>query len=283
MRFFDLIKQKPWNSYRYTAPPWFARYPTMLSPEEMRMLAWIAAHTPEDGDIMDLGSFLGGSTACLAHGVRQSGKSRKIHAFDRFEVDEMAKYNFLYKNGHPFYAGTDSLPLFKKLTNAFAHNIDVHKGDILTTTCQDVDIAILFIDISKTKAINDFLLKNFFTKLKKGCVIVQQDFLFFKNPWLYSTMVGLEKKVDFITYAQDFSVVFGVTSDINQDDIVPCLSENTTPEDIRNAMVSMREKFPELRQKEMIDAAIAAHDARPTATKAWELPNAANLPLRFPD
>ena len=96
-------------------------------------------------------------------------------------------------------------------------------------------------------------------------------------------MGKLSNKIELLSYTQDNSAIFGVRSLLSEEDVVPCLSENTNPRDIRDAMVRMKDKFPELRQKEMIDAAIAAHDARPNATKAWELPNAANLPLRFLD
>lgn len=36
---FDAIRSRPWNSRRFALPGWTRNYPTMLTQEEMRMLA----------------------------------------------------------------------------------------------------------------------------------------------------------------------------------------------------------------------------------------------------
>ena len=71
---FEAIGRRPWNSRRYALPDWHRRYPTMLTREEMRMLAWLAQNLSIPGDIADLGCFLGGSSVSLAWGVAQSGR-----------------------------------------------------------------------------------------------------------------------------------------------------------------------------------------------------------------
>jgi hypothetical protein len=283
MSFFDEIKERPWNSYYFQMPGWFEKYPTMLTLEEMRMLSWIAGNTPMAGDILDLGAFLGGSTASLAHGVRSSKKTRTIHSFDRFEFDESAKFTYLYKKGHGFYEGSDSLPLFQKLTEGFKGFIKSYKGDITKAPCPTDAIAILFVDLSKSWAINDYLLKTYFTKLKAGAIIVQQDFLFFRNPWLYPTMKKLAGKVDLLSYTQDNSVVYGVREDLTEADVKPCLAANTSQDETRDALVSTKALFPEKRQRDMIDATLAAFNAKPNAKAAWELPNAAGIKVRSLD
>jgi hypothetical protein len=42
---FDAIRSRPWNSRRVALPGWTRNDPPMLTQEEMRMLAWIAAKT----------------------------------------------------------------------------------------------------------------------------------------------------------------------------------------------------------------------------------------------
>ncbi len=52
-----------------------------LSPREARFLFTIAALTPVDGDVLEIGSFKGRSTIMLAHGARWYGRG-VVHAVD---------------------------------------------------------------------------------------------------------------------------------------------------------------------------------------------------------
>lgn len=59
---------RPWRASSFDYPD---RIPTMISREERHYLWWLAATTWEDaGHILEMGPWLGGSTACLAEGVR---------------------------------------------------------------------------------------------------------------------------------------------------------------------------------------------------------------------
>ncbi|MEQ8282897.1 MAG: hypothetical protein RIC04_14165 [Parvibaculum sp.] len=120
----EYMRAKPWNSRDFSIPGWFATYPTMLSLEEMRMLAFISGKSSlPEGQVVDLGPFLGGSTVALAWGL-ELGERRgaTVHSFDLFTASERQKYDFLYKKGHPFYAGTDIYELFLNLTRDFRVN-----------------------------------------------------------------------------------------------------------------------------------------------------------------
>ncbi len=61
--------------------------PTMLSTEERRYLRWLTATWSRgDGHVLEIGPWLGGSTACLAQGLQDRGSvsDRRIHTVDNF-------------------------------------------------------------------------------------------------------------------------------------------------------------------------------------------------------
>ena len=157
---FELIRQRPWNSRHYSLPDWHKRYPTMLTREEMRMLAWLAQHLAIPGDIADLGCFLGGSSVSLAWGAGQAETPRRIFSYDRFALDEKLKFQFLYRRGHPFYAENDALPLFRRLTHAFAGTITPVAGDVRQQGWPGGPVALLFIDLSKTAELSSAWPRN---------------------------------------------------------------------------------------------------------------------------
>ncbi len=74
--------------------------PTMITAEEQKYLYWLGAHYWQDvGHIFEIGPWLGGSTACLASGMRQRAghPGNKLHVFD----------NFIWRE---FMAGRAALP-----------------------------------------------------------------------------------------------------------------------------------------------------------------------------
>jgi predicted O-methyltransferase YrrM len=281
---FRRIAESPWNSRFFPMPGWCKKYPTMLTQEEMRLLAWLAQHSPVVGDIVDLGSFLGGSTVSLALGASRSRIRRKVHAYDVFEINETLAEQFLTKRGHScdgLVAGNDALPVFKHFTNYFADLIDTRVGDVMDATWPNSPIAILFIDISKTTLINDHIVTEFFPHLQKGSLIVQQDFLLYQNPWLFPTMHKLRDSIEMLGHAEDYSAVFGVRSTPSSKELKSCLSTSTSTEETLEAIQYFRRLFRRTRQIEMIDALLASYQAAPNAKEAWNLPNVAGIPISF--
>lgn len=275
---FDAIHSRPWNSRRFTLPGWTRNYPTMLTQEEMRMLAWVTEHTPAAGAVVDLGAFLGGSSVSLALGAAKATPPRRVHSYDRFRLDERLKFQFLYRKGHGFAEGEDGLPVFERFTKPVAGSIEAHPGDVLEARWDGAPIAVLFIDLSKTKEINDHLLATFFPALGAGSIIVQQDFLFFRNPWLYPTMRKLEGSVEMLSHTDQHSVIFGVHRTPTPAELAAARAKHTSPEETVGAIRHFRAKFTDVRQIEMIDALLAAVEAAPRADKAWQLHNVAGLP-----
>lgn len=164
--------------------------PTMLSPEERRFYLWLAQHGVSGrGAIVDLGCFAGGSTAYLAEGARQAGHGRPVHAFDRFQASERVKADVLYAAGVAPFEGTNILPLARDLLAPWSDQITLHPGPIEAQTWAGPEIALLIIDAAKSVALADHIAASFFPALIPGhSIVVQQDFLHWKTPWLPAQM-----------------------------------------------------------------------------------------------
>jgi hypothetical protein len=275
---FAAIRTRPWNSRHFALPRWTRSYPTMLTQEEMRMLAWVAKETAVEGAIIDLGAFLGGSSASLAFGAAQATPPKRVHSYDRFRLDEKVKFQFLYKKGHGYVDGEDALPVFQRFTRPVAGSIEIHQGDVRKARWDGSPVAVLFVDLSKTTEINDHLLATFFPALKPGSIIVQQDFLFFRNPWLYPTMRKLEGSVEMLSYTDQNSVIFGVNRTPTAEELKACTAKRTSYDETVAAIGHFRAKFTDVRQVEMIDALLASLKAAPKADKAWLIPDVAHMP-----
>jgi hypothetical protein len=92
--------------------------PTMISAEERRYLYWLGKSVWSGaGNVVEIGPWLGGSTVCLAAGMRDSGHdpARRLHVFDNFIWrDFMAARAPL-----GIQAGESFEPFFRRNTAAF--------------------------------------------------------------------------------------------------------------------------------------------------------------------
>lgn len=157
---------------------------------ERRLYLWLAEHWATGaGAIVDLGSFAGGSTAFLAEGARRAGRATAVHAFDRFRVSDPVKEMVLYPAGIAPFAGDDLLPLAQDLLAPWEQNLHFQKGEIEDTEWTGGPIEILAIDAAKTAASTDRIAEIFFPHLIPGrSIVVQQDFLHWKVPWVPAQM-----------------------------------------------------------------------------------------------
>lgn len=170
----------------------------MLSRKERKLYLWLAEHWAQGGGaIVDLGCFTGGSTAYLAEGCRRAGRHQPIHAYDRFRASDDVKRLILYPAGIPEFTGTNILPLAEYLLRHWAPDITLHPGEIEDQVWPGDPIEILTIDAAKTAASADRMAETFFPSLVPGhSVVVQQDFLHWKVPWI---PVQMERMADWFT------------------------------------------------------------------------------------
>lgn len=182
----SVFAKKPWLALGWADIAPTKGVPTMLSPKERKLYMWLAEHWATGaGEIVDLGCFVGGSTALLAEGQRRAGRASTIHAYDRFRANDAIKKSMLYPAGIPPFESESILALSKRLLAPWAPAVVFHQGAIEDKIWTGGPIEILTLDASKTTASMDRMAELFFPSLIPGrSIIVQQDFLHWKQPWI---------------------------------------------------------------------------------------------------
>jgi Methyltransferase domain len=159
--------------------------PTMVSKETLRYYKWLARTLQDPGDIVELGSWMGSSTACLAEGLSQNPRREhtRIHAYDSFiwrdwmrtytETPELLAANIR--------AGDSFLDYFWGYTAPFRHLIDVHQSVSKTRVEETAlpalewsggPIAILVMDFAHDRASNEAMWRVFSPNFQSDRTIV---------------------------------------------------------------------------------------------------------------
>jgi hypothetical protein len=161
------------------------RIPTMVSKETLRYYKWLARTLEHPGDIVELGSWMGSSAACLAEGLSQNlcRKHTRVHAYDSFIwCDWMRTYT---EDPELLAAdireGASFLDYFRRYTAPFRYLIDVHQSVLKTATEQAAlptlewragPIAILVMDFAHDRASNEAMWRVFSPSFQSGSTIV---------------------------------------------------------------------------------------------------------------
>jgi hypothetical protein len=161
------------------------RIPTMLCKETLGYYKWLARTFEGPGDIVELGSWMGSSTACLAEGLAHnpSRSGRRIHVYDSFIWrDWMRTYTedpgLLAAN---IREGDSFLDHFCDYIEPFRQLIEVHRS-VLQTGAQQLavpalewgggPISILVMDFAHDRASNEAMWRMFNPSFQSGSTIV---------------------------------------------------------------------------------------------------------------
>jgi len=139
-------------------------------------LIWLAEEKFEGwGAIVELGVWLGSSSAALAEGLRRQNSAAKIHSLDLFRWE-----NYMTDLAGPVLKeGDDFLPLYLKETAPYSRWIEPRKADLMNASWDGGPIEILFVDSAKTWDLANAILNGFGRHLVAGrSRIVLQDFRF---------------------------------------------------------------------------------------------------------
>jgi predicted O-methyltransferase YrrM len=268
-----LVARKPWQSRFLHVPKALDRVPTMLTPEECRMLVWLSQeYYSGAGALVELGAFVGGSTARLAYGLKSRGLQARLHAFDRFEVQERHKERFLYSQGIEPFEGSDVLTLSKTLLGELAEYVEYHKGNVLSVQWDGSPIEILFVDIAKSPEMNNHVMQTFFPALIPGrSIVIHQDYLHFQTPWLAPSMEALSDCFELIAWTEQNSVLFLCIAPVTASALAAANFNRMPPEQVRALALAAARKFPYVRQQEAVLEGYLAWTANERVENAWEI------------
>ena len=265
MQLAELIQKSFWESRGLQFPAHqFEAFPTMLSFEEMRMLFAIASNPGlPDGDICDLGAFMGGSTISLAAGVQASGRARIVHSYDRFVFNQ--KHFEDYLQDHPRLAELESVgfgvELHQQLTREYAAHIQTYVGDFPELPIPE-NIALLFIDLDKSFELNQAVLAHF-DHLVSGAIVVQQDFFFSKTPWTAVTMYRLRDVIPYCGATKANSAIFELRGDLSPHLLTAAAADGMTSDEVRVAYQYFIEQTDRLYHQEILEAALHRFEREP--------------------
>lgn len=210
---------RPWRGV--TLPPDAVGIPTMLSKDERRLLYSLARdYASGEGAIVDAGCFLGGSSAALLAGVRDrphNWTGPPVASYDLFRVEAFTVPKFFAKD-RKVRVGDSFRPRYDVSVARFDVPHVVHEGDITEFGWSGGDIDVLFLDVLKSWAINDAVLRDFFPSLVPGrSVIVHQDYGWGDNPWIQITVELMRDSLVLVDWMEWGSHVFFVEKELPAD------------------------------------------------------------------
>ncbi len=134
-------------------------------------------------------------------------------------------------------------------------------------------VEVMFVDIAKSSEVNDLLLSNYFPHLIPGqSVVIQQDYLHYRTPWLITSMELLYPKIQMVAWTKDYSVLFKCCDQITPDDAKNASFDALSEQQVVELMERAKARFPFEYQREMMDLSMRAYRAKPTARQAHAYP-----------
>ncbi|GAA4846231.1 hypothetical protein GCM10023221_25900 [Luteimicrobium xylanilyticum] len=168
--------------------------PTMLAREEVTLLHGLARDVVEGwGDVVELGTFLGGSTVALGTGLREGRSGRplpRIHTYDLFVQEAWPSFGVA--------AGENVLPRWEATVADVRDLVDVHVGPLAAHDAPGGPVELLFVDVVKQASTMTETMHGFVTLTRPGSVIVHQDMFHWGSPWVLTTVSALWDRLVYV-------------------------------------------------------------------------------------
>lgn len=174
--------------------------PAMTTDAERECYYRLAKEAPE-GAIVELGAWMGASTAYIAAGIRDSGFDRKAHVYDKFQS----------KNGHiwkvkEFYSkrGIDRAPVgpclatFRENLGSLVDYVEPHQGQIEKLEWGKEPISLLITDAPKRVPAISAVMTKFRKALQPGSIMAWQDFCHFPSYEIPACLYRLRDHIEFV-------------------------------------------------------------------------------------
>ena len=225
MQTFHVVEE--FRPYHTEAPTKATAVPSMMWIHEKSLLYWLAQdYFKGRGVICDCGLFLGASTRCFGEGLRDNpnlttilaSRALPIRSYERGIVNPtMLKYFTRHEIGLQLNAGDSFAPILRHFIEPVADLVDLHVGDILEEPVVAEPIEILFLDVLKSPAIADFIVRSYFPKLIPGVsIVVQQDYFMPELPFIKVLQEHFRARFDYCGEAGS-SAIFRLREAITQE------------------------------------------------------------------
>jgi hypothetical protein len=197
--------------------------PAMTTDAERECYYRLAQENAQKGEVVELGAWLGASTAYIAAGYRDGGGQGAVQVYDKF----------LSKPGHiekvrTFYAkhNIDKAPVgpcldqFRSNLGRLMDYVEPHKGQIENLTWGDAPIALLVTDAPKRVPQIAAVMTAFRKALRGGSIMAWQDFCHFPSYEIPACLYRLRDHIEFVeAVVPGTTLVFRVKSQWGADEV----------------------------------------------------------------
>lgn len=171
-------------------------FPAMLTDGDRAVYFYYGRNHTFQGEIIDAGCFLGGTTQALLDGLAANPSSKglrvPIRVFDLFAIDDNYIREWLEKIYHKKIPATEKSfrSYFDTHFTAQIARLDVHEGNIINIGYPtQKPIEFLGLDCCKTLPVMDSILRNFFPFLIPNVsIVVHQDYIHPYHPYIHISM-----------------------------------------------------------------------------------------------
>lgn len=224
--------------------------PAMTTDAERECYYRLAKEAAGKGGIVELGAWMGASTAYIAAGIRDSGVQTKAHVYDQFisKPGHIGKVQAFYdKLGLDRVPVGPSLEAFKSNLGPLLGCIEAHQGKIEQMQWGDEPIALLVTDAPKRVPAISAVLTKLRNALQPGAIMAWQDFCHFPSYEIPACLYRLRHHLEFVeAVVPGTTLVFRVKSQWNLAEVTPsALSlDRWTPEEISEAWTYWEQFVP---------------------------------------
>lgn len=224
----------------------------MTSPNEQAYFEHYAHRIYKgDGEVVDLGCWLGSTTFALARGLRAAGRPGPVHAYDRFIWEEWMEGTTPASMIDPLDRGQSFVDQFRALARPWGELVSVHEANLTTERWDGGPIEFLLVDAMKDWTLTRSIARNFFPHVIPGGHILQQDFSHRDTPWVHLLNYRLS---DYLEPVYDVpasaSYVFRVVRPIPPDLDLAFSEGDVEPAFRLSLRITRSDKAPEIRAAE---------------------------------
>lgn len=143
-----------------------------------------------NGEVVDLGCWLGSTTIPLVRGLRENGafveSGRKVYAYDLFLWFDWMNESVVGTDLVGKFAEGDSfLGEFEKRTAVYAEHVETRAGDLAKIGWSGEPIEFLLVDAMKNWELANAIIRDFYPPLVPGSLVLHQDFAHWLVPWIH--------------------------------------------------------------------------------------------------
>jgi hypothetical protein len=183
----------------------------------------LAVKAAQQGEVVELGAWMGASTAYIAAGLRDASTNQRVHVYDQFvsKAGHKEKVKAFYdKQGINAVPVGPSLETFKKNLGPLMAHVEPHQGKIEQMQWGDEPIALLITDAPKRVPAISSVLTKLRKALQPGSIMAWQDFCHFPSYEIPACLYRLRHHLEFVeAVVPGTTLVFRVKSQWSADEV----------------------------------------------------------------